>query len=129
MNTYIFLSTADKKKLQRLADGKRLSLSTTCAIIIKYLHPLIIAWYDPHKYINKGEKQIHIKIRNDEKYAISAITATNCLYCYFNKPIVNGQQVHWQNKSIQAELDKTEDKNWNKNIEMRIAYRVQKGQL
>lgn len=129
METYIFITTEQKKQLVKLANAKQLSLSTTCAIIIKWLYPIITQWYDPKSYIKKGEKQIHIKIRNTEKFDITSITATNCIYCYLTKPLVKGEKINWQHKYIQAELDRTEDKNCNKNIEMRIAYRVQKGQL
>ena len=129
METYIFLTTEQKKQLTKLANSKQLSLSTTCAIIIKWLHPLVTTWYDKNKYISKGDRQIHIKIRNTENYNINSITATNCVYCYLTKPMIKDKKIKWDHSKIQSELDKTEDKNWNKNIEMRIAYRIQKGQI
>jgi len=126
METYIFLSVKDKKALERLAEVKRLSISTTAGIIINHLYPLVNTWY-PLEYIAKGERMIHIKIRNNTKMNINSIHATNCLYCYFNKPLIKGQKINWQNKGIQKELDKTEDPNRNKNMEIRIAYRLKKG--
>jgi len=127
METYLFLTTQDKKKLIKLADAKQLSISTTAGIIINHLDFLVADMYD--NYISKGEKQIHIKIKQINKHDLTSITATNCIYCYFNKPLYKGQKINWQNNAIQSELDKTEDPNRFKNIEIRIAYRLKKGKL
>lgn len=127
MDTYLFLTTKDKKALINLANSKQLSVSTTSAIIIKWLHPLVDNMYTD--YIYKGEKQIHIKIRNENKYNINAMTATNCIYCYLNRPKYKDKKINWQNKYIQSDLDKTEDPNRDKNREIRIAYRLKKNKL
>lgn len=125
METYIFLSTEDKKRLIKLADAKQLSISTTAGIIINNLYPVVSTWFKD--YIAKGEKQIHIKVKNKNNFDINSLHATNCLYCYFNKPQIKGQKINWNNKNIQSELDKTEDPNRFKNLEIRIAYRLKKG--
>lgn len=122
METYIFLSIQDKKNLIKLANAKNLSISTTAGIIINNLWPIVTKCYT--EYIKKGERMIHIKVkaRNIEK--LTSMDATNCIYCYFNKPQYKGQKINWQHKYIQKELDTTEDPNVNKNMEIRIAYRV-----
>lgn len=130
METYIYLSPQDKKALIKLADSKQLSVSTTAGIIINHLAPLINLWYT--NYIFKGEKSLHIKIKPAQALdicPINAMISTNCIYCYFNKPLVKGKKVNWQNKGIQSELDRTEDPNRFKNMEIRIAYRLKKGRL
>lgn len=124
METYIFLSIKDKKALQNLADAKRLSISTCAGIIINNLAPIVNDYYD--KYIQKGESRVHIKVKTKEhtRNIINSMVATNCIYCYFNKPLYNNQKINWQHKYIQSELDRTEDPNRNKYMEMKVAYRV-----
>ena len=128
MDTYLFIDIKTKKALIHLAEVKQLSLSTTAGIIINNLHPVVETFYKDN-YIQKGEKQLHIKVKNKHNYKITSITATNCIYCYFNKPVFNGQKINWNNKYIQSELDRTEDHNRNKNIEIRIAYRLKAGKF
>ena len=128
METYIFLSIEDKKKLQYLAQIKQLSLSTCAGIIINNLAIVVNDFYKT--YINKGEKQIHIKVKTKEytKNIINSMVATNCIYCYLHKPKYNGQKINWCNKTIQAELDRTEDKNADKYIRMKLKYVLEREQ-
>lgn len=128
MEKYLFLTPEDKKRLIKLAESKQLSLSTTAGIIINWIAPLVDNMYTD--YIKRGDKMIHIKIRPNEyikQSDLTSMTATNCIYCYFNKPLWKGKKINWQNKYIQSELDRTEDPNRYKNMEIRIAYRLKKG--
>lgn len=128
MEKYLFLTIEDKKRLIKLAEAKQLSLSTTAGIIINWLAPMVDNMYT--EYIKRGDKMIHIKIRPKENIKImdlTSMTATNCIYCYFNRPLWKGQKINWQHNAIQSELDRTEDPNRYKNIEMRIKYRLEKG--
>lgn len=126
--TYIFLDVKDKKSLMALAQQHQLSLSTTAAIIIKWYFLPINALYKD--YIHKGTQQVHIKIRNELQHDINCMNVTNCLYCYFNHP-QNEVKINWRklNQQIKKELETTIDRNANKNIEMRIAWRLQRGRV
>lgn len=126
METYLQLNTNDKKRLVLLAKSKLLSVSTTANIIIKWYFYPVNQMYKT--YLNKGENSLHIKIKNENKNPINSMNATNCIFCFFNKP---NNLINWSNldRKIQSELDKTQDPNYNKNEEIRIAYRLKKGQF
>lgn len=127
METYIYLTTKDKKSLVKLAEAKQLSLSTTAGIIINNLYTIVESFYTD--YINKGEKRLHIKVKRNKPLTLNGMIATNCIYCYFNRPTYKGKKINWQHKYIQSELDRTEDPNRFKNQEIRIAYRLKKGNI
>lgn len=124
--TYLFLDDEDKARICKLAFAKQLSVSTTANIIIKHLY-ILFDWNDERslKYIHKGSNQLCIKIRNEHNYNITCANATNCIYAYFHNEIL---KINWEkvNRKIQSEMDRTLDKNNQKNIEIRITYRIRK---
>lgn len=124
METYIYITTADKKKLLDLANKHRLSLSTTCRIIIDHYY-----WLSrTDQYTYKGEKQVHIKIRNNVGNGLNAMTATNAIGNYLHRDLLpKNVNVKKINTKIANEMANTEDPNANKNIEIRIAWRIKKG--
>ena len=124
--TYLFLNDDDKARLVKLAFAKQLSVSTTTNIIIKHLYtPFDCLKNKQETYINKGSNQICVKIRNEHRYNITCTNATNCIYAYFHNEVL---PINWKkiNSSIQSEMDKTIDKNNQKNIEIRITWRIRK---
>jgi len=124
--TYLFLDDEDKARLCKLAYAKQLSVSTASNIIIKHLY-MMFNWQDKRslEYIKKGSNQLCIKIRNEHNYKITCANATNCIYAYFHNEVL---PINWDrvNRSIQSEMDKTIDKNNQKNIEIRITWRIRK---
>lgn len=131
METYLRISTEDRKRLINIAKAKQLSVSTACAIIIKNYNYIISNWFSK-EYIKKGENLLHIKIRNPAHIKINTLTATNSIYAYLhNKEIKlpEGTSFETLNRRIQSEMDSTIDPNANKNMEMRIAYRLKKGNI
>lgn len=124
--TYLFIDDDDKARICKLAFAKQLSVSTTANIIIKHLY-ILFDWKDERsfKYIHKGSNQLCIKIRNEHNYKITCANATNCIYAYFHNEVL---PINWEkvNRKIQSEMDRTLDKNNQKNIEIRITYRIRK---
>lgn len=125
MDTYIYITTEDKKRLLELAKKHQLSLSTTCRIIID--HYFYISRCD--KYTYKGDKLVHIKIRNTFKNPqLNSMTATNAIGNYLHRTLLPKEaNVKRINSKIAEEMKNTEDPNANKNMEIRIAWRIQKG--
>ena len=127
MKTYIFLDIEDKKRIIKLAQSKQLSFSTTCGIIIRQLY-VVNDWHEKERnnYIHKGENQICIKIRDMQ--GLTASIATNCIYQYLHEEVCKFN-IKAIKRQIQSEMDKTIDHNANKNLEIRIAYRIQQRKL
>lgn len=129
MKTYIFLSKEDKFRIQKLADAKSLSFSTCCGIIIRHLK-VLNTWkeFDKNNYIKKGDIKTCISIKNINHILddLTSSIATNCIYQYLHEESCN-YNIKQVKKAIQSEMDKTKDYNQYKNLEIRIAYRIQKG--
>ena len=131
MNTYLKINTQDLKKLKALANAKQLSISTTAGIIINHYNYIMSNFYQD-KYINEGENLIHIKVRAWKGTTINTLIATNSVYSYFHQKDIDlpkGLTFTKLNRMIQKEMDTYIDKNVNKNLEMRIQYRLQKGKI
>lgn len=124
METYIYITTEDKKKLLELAKKYQLSLSTACRIIID--HYIWLSRTD--KYTYKGEKLVHLKIRNNIGKQLNSMTATNAIGNYLHRELLPKEtNVKLINSKIIQEMKNTEDPNANKNLEIRIAWRIEKG--
>lgn len=126
METYLFLNETDKNKIKKLAQSKQLSLSTATDIIYKHYYWLIC---QKEEYFEKGNKQIHIKIKNENKNPINTMFITNALYAYLHNDVIKThtkEHLKKINSSIQSEMDKTFDPSCNKNIIIRELYRNRK---
>lgn len=126
METYLFLNETDKNKIKKLAQSKQLSLSTAVNIIYKRYYYLTA---QEESYYNKGDKQIHIKIKNELNYPINCLFATNAIYAYLHNEVIKThtkEHLKKINSSIQSEMDKTYDPSCNKNIIIRELYRNRK---
>lgn len=128
MITYFYLNKQDKTKLNKLAQSKQLSLSTTADIIYKHYYWLIIA--EEH-YYEKDTIKTCIKIKNENKNPVNTMFITNALYAYLHNDVIQShtkEHLNKINRKIQSELDKTFDANFNKNLIIREMYRA-KAQL
>lgn len=128
MITYFYLNKQDKTKLNKLAQSKQLSLSTTADIIYKHYYWLIVT---QDHYYEKDKIKTCIKIKNENKNPVNTMFITNALYAYLHNDVIQShtkEHLNKINRKIQSELDKTFDANFNKNIIIREMYRA-KAQL
>ncbi len=128
MITYFYLNKQDKSKLNKLAQSKQLSLSTTADIIYKHYYWLIV---QEQKYFKKDNIKTCIKIKNENRNPVNTMFITNALYAYLHNEVIKThtkEHLNKINRSIQSELDKTFDANFNKNLIIREMYKA-KAQL
>ena len=128
MITYFYLNKEDKTKLNKMAQKKQLSLSTTANIIYKHYYWVILP--EDH-YFHKDATKTCIKIKNENKNPVNTMFITNALYAYLHNDVVKTHsKEHLQkiNSKIQSEMDTTFDPNFNKNLVIREMYKA-KSQL
>lgn len=128
MKTYLFIDTEIKAKLQKLANSKMLSLSTTANIIIKNMYYYVA---NETEYFTKDKKATCVKIKNECKFNLNAMINTNCITAYFNPNYIKAplKLTNSTKRKIQSECDKTNDPNYLKNQMIRTYYKIQKGTI
>lgn len=127
--TNIWLDAQDLTKLTKMAQKKMLSLSTYINIIVKVYYGCCnenaIKDAINSKFLHKGQKQTHIKLRNENKIALTPKIITNCVYIYLhneNHELAKYINFKTLNKKIQSECDKTKDNNYLQNLIIRATY-------
>lgn len=130
IETNIWLDKEDKNILIKKAQQKQLSLSTFIDIITQIY---IFGCYKEDKYIHKGNKQTHIKLRNKNKNKLTPIIITNCCYLYLHHEKHPKYEefktlMTKLDRKVQSLADKTTDNMWLGNQIIRAKYYIEKQQ-